>query len=96
MFHFCQTELVEIKMVKWNEISAGQNLLPGPYIPPKRNIKADRFGSSIRFSHPFSALYLNLCSTDPDTRIGIGRIRIRGYGNFLKNPIHGYVLLFFK
>ena len=35
-----------------------------------------------------------LCSTDTDTRIGIGRIRIRGYGNFLKNPIHGYVLLF--
>jgi len=64
MFHFLsQTELVEIKMVKWNEISAGQNLLPGPYIPPKRNIKADRFGSSIRFSHPFSALYLNLADS---------------------------------
>jgi len=27
---------------------------------------------------------------------GIGRIRIRGYDNFLKNPIQGYVLLFFK
>ena len=36
-----------------------------------------------------------LCSMDTDTRIGIGRIRIRGYGNFLKNPIRGYVLLFF-
>jgi len=33
-----------------------------------------------------------LSCTDTDTRIGIGRIRIRGYGNFLKNPIHGYVL----
>jgi hypothetical protein len=33
----------------------------------------------------------SLCSTDTDTCIGIGRIRIRGYGNFLKNPIHGYV-----
>ena len=29
--------------------------------------------------------------TDTDTCIGIGRIRIRGYGNFLKNPIRGYV-----
>ncbi|CAD6204652.1 unnamed protein product [Miscanthus lutarioriparius] len=29
-------------------------------------------------------------------RIGIGRIRIRRYGNFLKNPIRGYILLFFK
>ena len=37
-----------------------------------------------------------LCSTDTDTRIGIGKIRIRGYGNFLKKPIHGYILLFFK
>jgi hypothetical protein len=37
-----------------------------------------------------------LSSTDTDTRIGIGRIRIRGYGNFLKNPIRGYILLFFK
>ena len=26
-----------------------------------------------------------------DMCIGIGRIRIRGYGNFLKNPMHGYV-----
>ena len=32
-----------------------------------------------------------LSSTDIDTCIGIGRIRIRGYGNFLKNPIRGYV-----
>ena len=37
-----------------------------------------------------------LCSTDTDTCIGIGRIQIRGYGNFLKNPTRGYVLLFFK
>ena len=37
-----------------------------------------------------------LCSTDTDTRIGIEKIRIRGYNNFLKNPIRGYVLLFFK
>ena len=36
-----------------------------------------------------------LSSTDIDTCIGIGRIRIRGYGNFLKNPIRGYILLFF-
>ena len=34
---------------------------------------------------------LQLGSTDTDTRFGIGRIRIRGYGNFLKNPIRGYV-----
>ena len=27
-----------------------------------------------------------LCDTDTDTCIGIGRIRIRGYGNFLKKP----------
>jgi hypothetical protein len=33
----------------------------------------------------------NLCSTDTDTRIGIGRIRIRGYANFPKNLIRGYV-----
>jgi hypothetical protein len=26
-----------------------------------------------------------LCSMDTDTRIGIGWIRIRGYGNFLEN-----------
>ena len=32
---------------------------------------------------------------DTDARIGIGRIRIRGYGNFLENMIRGYVLLFF-
>jgi len=32
-----------------------------------------------------------LCCTDTDTCIGIGRIRIRGYGNFLNNPIRGYV-----
>lgn len=60
---FGQIELVEIKIVEWNEISTGQNLLPGPYIPPKRNIKADRFGSSIRSSHPFSAVYLNLADS---------------------------------
>ena len=28
---------------------------------------------------------------DTGTCIGIGRIRIREYGNFQKNPIHGYV-----
>jgi len=32
-----------------------------------------------------------LSCTDTDTCIGIGRIRIRGYGNFLKNPIRGYI-----
>ena len=32
-----------------------------------------------------------LCCTDTDTCIGIGRIQIRGYGNFLNNPIRGYV-----
>ena len=36
-------------------------------------------------------VYLYLCYTDTDTRIGIGRIRIRGYVNFLKKPIRGYV-----
>jgi len=35
-----------------------------------------------------------LCSTDTDARISIGRIQIHGYGNFLKNLIRGYVLLF--
>ena len=32
-----------------------------------------------------------LCCTDTDTCIGIGRIQIRGYGNFLNNPIRGYI-----
>ena len=32
-----------------------------------------------------------LCCTDTDTCIAIGRIRIRGYGNFLNNLIRGYV-----
>jgi len=32
-----------------------------------------------------------LSCTDTDTRIGIGRIRIRGYANFPKKPIRGYV-----
>ena len=36
-----------------------------------------------------------LCSTDTDTRIGIGPIRIRGYIIFPKNPIRGYVLVIF-
>jgi hypothetical protein len=30
------------------------------------------------------------------TFMGIGRIRIHGYGNFLKNPIRGYVYYLFK
>ena len=36
-----------------------------------------------------------LCSTDTDTRIGIGPIQIRGYVIFPKNPIRGYVLVIF-
>jgi len=36
-----------------------------------------------------------LSSTDTDTCVGIGRIRIRGYGNFPNNPIRGYVLTIF-
>jgi len=38
---------------------------------------------------------LKLSGTDTDTCIGIGRIRIRGYGNFPNNPIRGYVLTIF-
>jgi hypothetical protein len=30
------------------------------------------------------------------TCIGIGRIRIHGYDNFLKNPIRGYIYYLFK
>ena len=37
-----------------------------------------------------------LCSTDTDTCIGIGPIRIYGYVIFLKNPIRGYVLIFLE
>jgi ribosome biogenesis protein Nip4 len=38
-----------------------------------------------------NGLNYTLSSTDTDTCIGIGRIRIRGYGNFIKNQIRGYV-----
>jgi hypothetical protein len=41
-------------------------------------------GTTVKFT-------LGLSCTDMDTCIGIGRIRIRGYGNFPKNPIRGYV-----
>ena len=41
-------------------------------------------------------LKLSLCSTDTDTCIGIGPIRIRGYVIFPKNPIRGYVLIFLE
>jgi hypothetical protein len=38
----------------------------------------------------------SLSCTDTDTRIGIGRIRIRGYGNFPKKPDTRIRLLFKK
>ena len=37
-----------------------------------------------------------LSSTNTDTCIGIGRIWIRGYGNFPNNSIRGYVLTIFN
>ena len=41
--------------------------------------------ASAAWSHLYST------DTDTDTRIGIRKIRIHGYGIFPKNPIRGYV-----
>jgi len=43
------------------------------------------------FIHVFASPSTATCLGDTDTRIGIGRIRIHGYADFPKNPIHRYV-----
>jgi len=56
-------------------VPAGQILVPASVDPTQENAVAALQILKVSFM---------LCSTDTDTRIGIGRIRIRGYVKFLQ------------